>query len=104
MQYIAWYNLHNHFDHAKSSMPSFHPTGVVVEIVGTNASGSGRSCKEHDGCGEVLKENGVVHLWKVQIVVNGKEELAIAAIWVTDGCDCCRVGFLQRYMIQHADI
>jgi hypothetical protein len=44
----------------------------------------------------------VVHLWKVQVVVDGREEAAIAAIWVTDGIDRCRVGFLKRHMVQHA--
>ena len=86
-------------------MPPFHPTGVVVDIVGTTASDRGRSCEEHDCCGEeVLKEDVVVRLRQVQIVVNGKEEKAIAAIWVTDGCDRCRVGFLQRHMIPHAAV
>jgi hypothetical protein len=35
-------------------------------------------------------------------VVDGKEETAIAAVWVTDGIDCCRVGFLKHHMVRHA--
>ncbi len=33
-----------------------HPSGIVVEIVGTEMSCQGRSCEEHDNCGKVLKE------------------------------------------------
>lgn len=86
-------------------MISFHPTGVVVEIVGTNASDRGRHCEEHECCGrEVLQEDVVVRLRKVQIVVDNKEETAMEVVWVTDGCDRCRVGFLQRHMVIHAAI
>ncbi len=44
----------------------------------------------------------VVRLRKVQLMVEGREEKAIAAIWVTDGMDRCRVGFLPRHMVKHA--
>ena len=104
LPYLGLCNHPKHNIESKSSMLSFHPTGVVVEIVGTTASDRGRSCEEHDCCGEVLKEDVVVRLRKVQIRVNGKEETAIAAVWVTDGCDRCCVGFLQRHMVPHADV
>ena len=81
---------------------SIHPSGIVVEIVGTEMSCQGRSCEEHEICGEVLKEDVVVRLRKIQLVVEGKEETAITAIWVTDGIDRCRVGFLPRHMVRHA--
>jgi hypothetical protein len=42
----------------------------------------------------------VVHLFKVQIQVEGREEMAIAAYWVTDGVDCCCVGFLPPHMVR----
>ena len=81
----------------------FHPTGVVVEIVGTERSDQGRSCEEHlFNCGEVLAEDVVVRLRKVQILEDGKEETAIAAVWINDGVDRCRVGFLPRHMVKHA--
>ncbi len=35
-------------------------------------------------------------------MVEGKEETAIAAIWVTDGVDRCRVGFVPGHMVKHA--
>jgi hypothetical protein len=81
----------------------FHPTGVVVEIVGTERSDQGRSCKEHiANCSEVMANNVVVHPRKVQIMVEGREEMAIAAIWINDGINHCRVRFLPRHMVAHA--
>ena len=62
----------------------------------------GRSCEEHEICGEVMEEDVVVRLHKIQLMVEGKEETAIVAIWVTDGIDRCRVGFLPRHMVRHA--
>ncbi len=62
----------------------------------------GCSCKEHKICGKVLKEDVVVRLRKIQLMVEGKEETAIAAIWVTDGVNPCRVGFVPHHMVRHA--
>ena len=64
-----------------------HPPGVVVEIVGTLMGNRGRSCEEHAVCGSMLEEDMVVRLRKVQVLVDGCEETAIACIWVTDGVD-----------------
>ncbi len=81
----------------------FYPTGVVVEIVGTEVGDRSRSCEEHpNNCGEVLAEDVVVCLRKVQIQVEGREEMAIAAYWVTDSVDCCHVGFLPCHMVKQA--
>ena len=79
-----------------------HPPGIVVEIVGTLMGDRGRSCEEHSVCGSVLEEDMVVRLRKVQILVDGFEETAIACYWVTDGIDRCRFGFLMRHMVAHA--
>ena len=79
-----------------------HPSPIVLHIVGTEADDRGRSCEEHHHCGEVLEEDMVVRLRKVQIQAGGGEETAIAAVWVTDGMDRCRVGFLQRHMVPYA--
>ena len=66
-------------------------------------SDQGRSCEEHPiNCGKVLEPDVVVRLCKVQLMVEGREETAIAAIWVTDGMDRCRVGFLPHHMVKHA--
>ncbi len=72
------------FSPPQDPSPPTHPSSVVVEIVGTERGDQGRSCEEnHINCGEVLGEDVVVHLRKVQILVEGKEEI-----------DRCRVGFL----------
>ena len=78
-----------------------HPFGIVVEIVGTEHGDQGRSCEEHLNCGEVMAEDVIVRLRKVKTLVEGKEEMAIAAIWVNDGIDRCRIGFLPRHMVKH---
>ena len=75
----------------------------LVEIERLQMSCRGRSCEEHEMCGdEVLKEDVVVCLRTVQLVVDGKEEKAIEVVWVTEGMDRCRVGFLPRHMVRHA--
>jgi hypothetical protein len=79
-----------------------HPCSILVKIVGTTVSCQGRSCEDHEICGDVLKEDVVVRLCKMQLIVEGKEETVIAVIWVTDGVDCCRVGFLPHHMVKHA--
>ena len=78
-----------------------HPTGITVEIVGTGSNTQGRSCDEHNVCGSLLAEDVVVRFRKVQVVVNQKEESAIAVYVVSDGIDGCRVGFLQRHLVKH---
>lgn len=78
------------------------PEPIVIGIVGIEAGDRGRSCEEHSVCGEVLHEDVVVRLRKVQVLVDGKEETAIAVYWITDGMERCRVGFLQRHMVKHA--
>ncbi len=81
----------------------FHPTGVVVEIIGMEVGDQGCSCEEHaSNCGEVMAEDMVVRLLKVQIQVEEQEETAIAAYWVMDGVDCCRAGFLPCHMVRQA--
>ncbi len=88
---------------AKANGP-FHPTGVVVEIVGTEMSDQGHSCEEHlKNCGKVMANDVVVRLRKVQIMVEGWEETAIATVWINDGIDCCRIGSLPHHMVAHAN-
>jgi hypothetical protein len=88
---------------AKANGP-FHLTGVVVEIVGTEMSDQGHSCEEHlANCGEVMANNVMVHLRKVQIMVEGQEEMVIAAMWINDGIDRCCVGFLPCHMVAPAN-
>jgi hypothetical protein len=51
-----------------------------------------------------MQEDVVVRLRKCQIFFGGRKETAIEAVWVTDGIDRCRVGFLQRHMIPRAAV
>jgi hypothetical protein len=78
-----------------------HPTGIIVDIVGIKACSSGRSCEEHDVCGIVLQEDTVVRIRHVQILVDGLEESALAVYWISDGVDCCHVGFLPHHLLKH---
>ena len=64
-----------------------HPTSETVEILGLNQAMNGRSCPDHDNCSSVVKPDVVVRLRKVQVIIQGKEESAITAYWVTDGID-----------------
>ena len=82
-------------------MTSTHPTGLTVEVVGIEANSQGRSCEQLETCGSLVEENVVLRLRKVQVVVEGKEETAIAAYIVSDGVDGCRVGFLKRHIVKH---
>jgi hypothetical protein len=85
-------------------MMATHPSGITVKVVGIEASSNGSSCEEHDVCGSILAEDVVVRLRKVQIVnaKEGMEETAIPANWVSDGIDCCCMGFLQRHLVKHS--
>jgi hypothetical protein len=49
-----------------------HPSGIFVQIVGTQMSCQGRSCEEHEICSKVLKEDVVMRLRKIQMMVEGK--------------------------------
>ena len=79
-----------------------HLSGIIVQIVGTERSNQGCSCEEHLNCREVMVEDIIVRLRKVQILVEGKEETAMTAIWINDGIDRCCVSFLPCHMVQHA--
>ncbi len=75
----------------------------MVENVGTEMCDQGRSCEEHtNNCGKVMAGDMVVHFCKVQIMVEGWEEMVIAAYWMMDGINCCHVGFLPCHMVRHA--
>ena len=80
---------------------SHHPWGRTVKIFGIQSPGNGRSCKEHPICGRVLQEDSVVRFRKVQVLIDGKEESVIAAFWVSDGVDRCRVGYLPKFHVTH---
>ena len=78
-----------------------HPWGRTVEILGIESPTNGRSCEEHVVCGSVLQDDVVVRLRKAQVVIDEKEEAAIAAFWVSDGVDRFRVGYLPKFHVKH---
>ena len=51
----------------KTTMANFHPSGVSVEILGTEESSNGRTCEEHVVCGSEVHLDMVVRLRRVQI-------------------------------------
>ena len=108
--------------------PTHHPTGIEVDIVGTEASGNGQSCFYHKVCGSIVAVDTVMRFQKIQIL-NRKSELnlfkhcinwshqlffdfssgqqneetAIAVHVVKDGIDQCHVGFMPQHFVAHAD-
>ena len=78
-----------------------HPWGCMIEIFGIESPTNGHSCEEHAICGSVLQEDVVVRLRKVQVLIEEKEETAIAAFWVSDRVDRCRVGYLPKFHVKH---
>ena len=77
---------------------SYHPRGDTVEIIGVNSPTNGQSCEEHPICGEVVIEDVVLHLRKVQVLMNQQEQSASAAFWVLDRIDHCCIGYLPKHM------
>ena len=65
----------------------YHPSSILIDIVGTNASDKARSCEEHASCGSVLRVDTLVSFRSVQIWCNGHEETALAVYWVMNGID-----------------
>jgi len=82
------------------------PSGLVLDIIWIAAGERGRRCEDNMVCcGDLLKEDSVVHIRMERILVPNflvgkrkkKQEMtAITVNWVTDGVDRCRVGFLPR--------
>ena len=74
---------------------------MTVNIFGIARGDRGRSCEEHKVCGAVLQEDSVVKIRHEQIIGdNGREESALAAYWISNGIDRCRVGFLPRHLLK----
>ena len=80
---------------------SYHPRGDTVKIVGVNSPTNGPSYEEHHICGEVVIEDVVLHLRKVQIQMNQQEQSTIAAFWVSDGIDRCCIGYLPKAYVKN---
>ena len=81
---------------------SRHPDEPLVEIVGLEEGGRGRSCEAHSVCGSALTIDSVVRFRTIEIInEDGDEETAVGVYWVTDGIDRCLVGFLPRHCVKH---
>jgi hypothetical protein len=87
--------------------PSRHPSGIILDVVGTAGIDRGCSCKEHICCGNILENNVLVKLWGKQIlepdaIAKGgkmKEKTAITIKCVSNGIDCCCIGFLPHAFV-----
>ena len=53
-----------------------YPTGITVNLVGTECCGTGRTCEEHPICGVVIALDVVVRIRVVQVEIEGQEEQA----------------------------
>ena len=40
-------------------------------------------------------------LRKVQVLINQQEESAVVAFWVSDGIDCCHIGYLPKAYVKN---
>jgi hypothetical protein len=97
---------------ACASAPSRHPRGIILDVVGTTGTNRGRSCKEHACCSNILQNNVLVKLRREQILKTDamagggkmKEETAITVNWVSNGTDCCQVGFLPRAFVMQGSL
>ena len=69
--------------------------------VSSYLASSSRAVVRRSICGAVLTEDCVVRFRKIQVIINEKEESAIAAFWVSDRVDWCRVGFLLQHLVKH---
>jgi hypothetical protein len=86
---------------------SRHPSGIILDVVGTAGTNRGCSCKEHACCSDVLDNDVLIKLWREQILVldavtrggKMKEETAINVNWVSKGIDRCCIGFLPNAFI-----
>ena len=82
-------------NHVRAS--SEHPPSELVVLVGFLHHSNGRSCSDHDSCGEALVI-GAPNLgvgMRLRLVHSGPNEIA-AHIIMPDNSNGCRVAFAQR--------
>jgi hypothetical protein len=92
--------------------PSRHPSGIILDIIGTAGTNRGCSCEEHACCSDILENDILVKLHHEQILVPDaiagggkmKEETAITVNWVSDRIDHCHVGFLPCAFVVQGSI
>ena len=82
--------------------PLSHPTGIVVDIIGTEETSQGRTCDDgKTACGSLLVTDSLVQFHQVQVLVHDVEETALAVYLISEGSDRYRVGFLRRFLVKH---
>ncbi len=92
--------------------PSRHPSGIILDVVGTAGTDHGHSWKKHACCSNILENDVLVKLWCEQILVPDaiakrgkmKEETAITVNWVSIQIDRCHVGFLPHAFVVQGSI
>ena len=85
----------------KKSPPS-HPTGIVVDIIGTEETSQGRTCDDgKTACGSLLVTDSLVRFHQVQVLIDDVEETALAVYLISEGINRYRVGFLRRFLVKH---
>ena len=87
----------------KMSTHHTHPQGTTVEVVGLRSGSSGRNCEEHAVCGMVVEQDVVLRIRRVFVDTgDGRSVLALAAYWISDGIDRCRVGYLPKHLVKNS--
>ena len=82
--------------------PPSHPTGIVVDIIGTEETSQGRTCDDgKTACGSLLVTDSLVRFRQVQVVIDDVKEAALAVYLVSEAIDRCQVGFLRRFLVKH---
>ena len=85
----------------KKSPPS-HPTGIVVDIIGTEENSQGRTCDDgKTACGSLLVTDSLVQFCQVQVLIDDAEETALAVYLISEDIDRYWVGFLRRFLVTH---
>jgi len=74
--------------------------GIKLDVVGLDATNNGRSCRNHECCGQVVRSGDIIVFRGCEVIVNNIKERGIAAHLMKDGYQSCRVGFLKRHMIR----
>jgi hypothetical protein len=66
------------------------------EIVGIAAGNNGRSCCQHEVCGNHLHVGDVCRVVRCIVTINNVPEDALKIVKIADGTDTCTVGFVPR--------
>lgn len=72
------------------------------EIVGLHINNHGRSCDDHNTCGNHVSVGDIVILRLSTVIFNedtAEEEECFKAIKIDDGLETCTIGFLPRHFV-----